>query len=60
MHGTEVIMSVSIKRAKWGSLAMTGFVLGTAIFTVNPGLFVLAGLSGASSAALWAKDRKGD
>ena len=53
-------MSFGMKRAKWGSLAITGFVLGTAIFTVNPGLFILAGLSGASSAALWAKARKGD
>ena len=37
----------------WLSLAITVFVLAVAFLTGNSGLYILAGLAGASSIALW-------
>ena len=42
----------------WVSIAATVFVLATAIFTGNPGLYILAGLSAAGSIGLLARRRR--
>ena len=42
------------KTVTWISVAVAVFVTGTAIFTGNPGLFILAGLSAASALGLLA------
>lgn len=44
--------------ALWISLAITVFVLAVAFLTGNSALYILAGLSGASSILLWQKREK--
>ena len=46
------------RKAKWVSLAITAFVLATAVWTRNPAGFALAGITGASTVALWNKKPK--
>jgi succinate-acetate transporter protein len=45
------------KTMLWISLAITVFVLSVAFLTGNSGLYILAGLSGASSIAIWQKGK---
>jgi hypothetical protein len=44
---------------RWLSLLIFLFVLGTAIATRNPGLFILAGLCAAGAAATWLRRGSG-
>ena len=44
---------MSQKTLLWVSLAITVFVLAVAFLTGNSGLYILAGLSGASSIGIW-------
>lgn len=49
--------AMNLKNAKWASAGVTAFVAGTAAFTLNAGLIMLAGLGAASTVTLWAKGR---
>ena len=43
--------------ARIASVLILAFVLGTAIYTANPGLYVLAGLCAAATALAWRRRR---
>ena len=51
-------MEGSHRTALWISIGATLFVLATAIFTGNPGLYILAALSAASAIGLLARRAK--
>ncbi|WP_334162309.1 hypothetical protein [Phenylobacterium sp.] len=42
-------------RILWLTLGITAFVLGVAVWTRNPGLFILAGLGGAAGLTAWTR-----
>ena len=47
------------KLTLWISIGATLFVLATAIFIRNPGLYILAAISAGSSLMLWQQRKRG-
>jgi len=50
-------MELGSPRARIASILILAFVLGTAIYTANSGLYVLAGLCAAATILAWRRRR---